>query len=302
MSLQHLPPELLHLIISNLETESDMNSLAQTTRHLHTLTNPHLYTHNAKHSRSTALTWAANSSNVRTARLALSHGADPNAIEHGTALRTPLAIAANNGAAELVRLLVSAHDDAPNADTYNGITGPIAEGFMLPFVYALAGGHAHIARQLLATGKVDVNARAAAYEQTLLCLFAGRGNEVIVRVLVELAREGVQLDVDARDCDGMTALAGAAAEGREGVVAMLLGMDVGVGVDVDARDGKRMTPLACAAENGHEGVVRMLLATGKVDVTAADGDGVTPLMRAVRRGHDGVVKLLEKVTDAGCSQ
>ncbi|KAL3447469.1 ankyrin repeat-containing domain protein [Aspergillus insuetus] len=281
MALQNLPPEILLIIIEHVDRERDLNSLAQTNHYFHRIINPYLYTHKAQHSSSSALIWAVRTSNNPTTRLALAHGANPSTKDPETG-KTPLTTAARAGNSELVQLLL----DNPDAID----TGFMDSGFAVPFANALSAGHMHIARMLVATGRVDVNMRIGTHAQSILCFVAGRGNEGIVRMLLDLRAEGAGVDLNLGDSEGMTPLACAAAEGREGVVRILLEME---GVNIEARDKKGMTPFAWAAGNGHEGVVRMLMEAGKVDVAAGDESGVTPLGRAVIHGANGVVKLLE---------
>jgi len=91
---------------------------------------------------------------------------------------------------------------------------------------------------------------------------------------------------DRSDNHGGTPLSGAALNGHEGVVKMLLGRD-------DDNDGG--TPLLWAARNGYEGVVKMLLARDDVGPDKPDKHGQTPLFWAIENGvngHKGVVVLL----------
>jgi hypothetical protein len=121
-----------------------------------------------------------------------------------------------------------------------------------PLSYAAANGHEGIAKLLLATDKVDVDAKA-----------------------------GLEF--------GRTPLSYAAENGHEGIVKLLLAIDK---VDVDAKDGFSQTPLLYAAANGHEGIIKLLLAIDKVDIDAKDGSGQTPLSYAAANGYEGIVKLL----------
>ncbi|KAL3486985.1 ankyrin repeat-containing domain protein [Aspergillus germanicus] len=233
IALHDLPPEILLLIVESLEADRDINLLAQTNHYFHTITNPYLYTHNARHS-SSALLWAVRTSSTHTANLALSHGANPSTKDPTTG-KTPLTTAARAGNAELVRLLLA------NLDAID--TGPMDSGFAVPFANALSAGHMHIARILVATGRVDRVRRRRG------------GREWVVRIL--LGTEGV--DVDVRDRKGVTPFAWAAGNGHEEVVRML--MDSGK-VDVAAEDEDGLTPLGKAVRYGANGVVKLLEARG----------------------------------------
>jgi ankyrin repeat protein len=258
MGLHDLPPEILLIIVEHVDRERDLNSLAQANHYFHSISNPYLYTHNAQHSSSSALLWAVRTSNIPTANLALANGANPSTKDPTTG-KTPLTTAARAGNSELLRLLLKKPDVID--------TGPMDSGFAVPFANALSAGHMHIARILVATGRVDVNMRIGTHAQSILCFVAGRGNESILTMLLDLRAEGAGVDLNLGDSEGMTPLACAAAEGREGAVKILLGVEE---VDVEARDKKGATPFAWAAGNGHEGVVRMLMDSGKVDVAAVD--------------------------------
>jgi ankyrin repeat protein len=91
---------------------------------------------------------------------------------------------------------------------------------------------------------------------------------------------------------GRTPLSGAAGNGYDTVVALLLAKD---SIDPDLKDSQSgRAPLSWAAEQGHEAVVQLLLATGKVDIDSKDMNGRTPLSWAADRGHKAMVQLLLK--------
>ena len=107
-------------------------------------------------------------------------------------------------------------------------------------------------------------------------------------------------DVEVKDRGGWSALAAAAAYGREGTVMLLLDARA----DVEARDvtdgDAELSPTALhqAAEGGHAGTVRVLLDAG-ADLAAKDGQGWTSLHRATvnRNGLDVVKVLLDAGAD-----
>jgi ankyrin repeat protein len=82
----------------------------------------------------------------------------------------------------------------------------------------------------------------------------------------------------------------AAREGKDDTVKALLSSP---DVDVNATDENGSTALIEAARYGHDDVVRALLAHG-ADVKAKDRAGKTALMLAVQGGHDAVVRLLKQ--------
>lgn len=153
--------------------------------------------------------------------------------------------------------------------------------------WAAQYGDEVVVKQLLKTGKVDVNAKDHEFGRTPLSRAAEHGQEAVVKLLLETGK----VDVDSRDSEySRTPLSWAAGNGHEAVVKMLL--ETGR-VNIESK-GSRLgqTPLSLAAENGHEAVVKLLLATGKVHVDSRDNNNWTPLLEAARNGHEGIVKLL----------
>ncbi|KAF2844467.1 hypothetical protein T440DRAFT_358517, partial [Plenodomus tracheiphilus IPT5] len=72
MPLLGLPAELIrHIYENDLQSECDLNALAQTSHFLYGCVNPFLYTHNTKSSGSSALSWAATHGVIDTARKSL---------------------------------------------------------------------------------------------------------------------------------------------------------------------------------------------------------------------------------------
>ena len=86
------------------------------------------------------------------------------------------------------------------------------------------------------------------------------------------------------------ALLRASREGKDDTVKALLSSP---NVDVNATDDNGSTALIEAARFGHDDVVQALLARG-ADVKAKDKDNKTALMLAVQGGHDEVVRLLKQ--------
>ncbi|POR37483.1 Uncharacterized protein TPAR_02314 [Tolypocladium paradoxum] len=150
-----------------------------------------------------------------------------------------------------------------------------------PLSYAAEKGHAAVAKLLLDTGRVDIDARDIKYATK-------EAHEAIVELLLATGK----VDIDARDAKfGQTPLSWAAEQGYAAVVKLLL--DTGrVDANVeDIRHGR--TPLSWAAERGHEAVVKLLLNPGRADADVKDiWHGRTPLSWATKKGHAAIVKLL----------
>jgi len=94
-----------------------------------------------------------------------------------------------------------------------------------------------------------------------------------------------ELDVNASDCSGITALTWAAYEGHEEVVKMLL-EDKDINPD-QGQTGSIETPLECAVMRGHEGIIKMLLEREGINLDPA-------LWSAAREGNEELVKMLLK--------
>jgi ankyrin repeat protein len=118
--------------------------------------------------------------------------------------------------------------------------------------------------------------------KTVLHWAAWRGNEAMVRLLVDLGA-----DINAKDNDRKTVLHSAVRGGNKVVVRLL----VDRGADVKAKDNYRKTVLHWAAEGGYETVVRLLVERG-ADVKAKDNNGTTALYLAASGGDEAMVRLL----------
>ncbi len=160
-----------------------------------------------------------------------------------------------------------------------GIRGVIRD---TPLWTAASSGQEAVVKLLLATGKVDPDAKDSD-GRTPLWTAASKGQEAVVKLL--LATGKVDPDVEYH---GRTPLWTAVSGGHETVVKLLLATGK---VDPDVKYHGQ-TPLWTAASGGHETVVKLLLATGKVDPDAKDSDGQTLLWTAAFSGYEAVVKLL----------
>lgn len=202
----------------------------------------------------TALHRAAGGGHVAVLELLLSHGAAVDAVNNWN--RTALHRAAGAGREAVVRVLLKYKADVSLKDTVQGATA---------LHVAADGGHTSVADLLVEEG-ADVKSRNDEKGATPLHWAARRGHEKTVRRLVELGAE-----IGARDNNGMTALHEAAANGRTGVVRVLLGS-----IAIGSKDDRGATPLHWAAAGGHDAVAGVLLEKG-ADAKAVDNSGRTAL-------------------------
>ena len=154
-----------------------------------------------------------------------------------------------------------------------------------------ASGHAEAMRALLSAEGVNIEVNAADSSGfTALMLAADGGWPPIVAAL--LAVEGI--DVNLANAEGDTALLLAAQEGQTAIVSALLAVE---GIEVNAADSESgATALILAAQEGHASVVAALLASDAgVNVNAAEHRGWTSLNRAAQGGHVGIVSALLRV-------
>jgi hypothetical protein len=240
---------------------------------------------------------AVRSDKVEAVRRALDAGADPNAT---VARRdsSVLAVAAQNGSAEIVRLLLSA-----------GASPDWVSGFeWTPLRAAATHGHAEVVKVLLERGanpnsgdkrgsiaheilgptpdsrsKVKIlqallaaDATALPQEEPLIVdAVVHTAVPAILRILVAHGENPNQ-----RRRDGTPVLVLAARLDDPGGVDTLLQS----GADVDATDAAGRSALMHAVERGHESVTRILLASGAdPDMRTPDGTTALQIARGLHR-------------------
>lgn len=137
-----LPNELLPAIAAQLESERDINALAQTSRRFISCLDRILYRRNVRYSNSSALEWSAIRGQERTARKALGYGV--------SCIGEALALSAENGHEGVTSVLLSFYAPDEDVETGHGqdaLSRAVAEGF------------ASIVKLLLDSGKVEPDAR-----------------------------------------------------------------------------------------------------------------------------------------------
>src|SRR5215471_10038769 len=170
MSLLDLPAELVLSVAEILESERDLNAFTRTNYHLYNILNPYLYRHNVQQCGSLALLWAANYGQKGTAQKLLEEGAD---VETSDGYFTPLLLAAANGHAEVVKLLLEKNAYTESKDTYH----------RTPLFLTVTYEHKAVVKLLLADDRIYPDSQAE-NGQTPLSEAAEKGYEVMVKLLL----------------------------------------------------------------------------------------------------------------------
>ena len=212
------------------------------------------------------LTKAAEGRQAGLVKLALEAG---QAVDErgGYWARTPLMVAAERGALEVVELLLQAGADPNLSDSERKTSVRLAQ----------AAGHSEVVAALVARG-----ARA---ELVALGELAASGNvDELSRLLAANAHPDVRLELE------RTPLHEAAALGQIGAVQALLA----AGAAVDLVDGDGWTALMEACDFGQREVVRALLAA-KAEPFLLDRASFSAFRLAERAGHTPVVALFREL-------
>lgn len=224
----------------------------------------------------------------------------------GTAIVTPLSMAATQGYHEIVTLLLAAGAELNcplnacgetaliyavrkgSTETVNillnaGAKQPVIFMGETPLSIALEAEHATIVKLLLDAGAAEAHSSDA--DASPLYIAAMKGN---LRLATLLVQRGAPLDATTA-IGNETALL--AATEREHITIVHLLLRAGARTDIAESSGK--TPLYIAAERGSIAILRLLLACNPL-LEAATEDGFTPLLIAIKNGHTMSVELLLK--------
>ena len=254
--------------------------------------------------RDKALVVAVHKGDTDAIRNLLGKGANPD-IKHDSlemerdrsyAVGSALHLAASEGHAEIVKLLIKAGADV-NA-VHEDLTGD-SGGHYTPLTNAAAASHADIVKLLLEAGAEAKNNANNNYCLTALGHALAGGHADIVDMLLA---GGAHIDYGAPDygkpgfvpehCVPSATFVAAAEGGFEDIVKRML--DAGAPVNAGAGYKYATTALMVAAQNGHVDVVRLLLAAG-ADLDRIDaGDFLTALGHGLVNGHPDVVDVLTK--------
>ncbi len=275
----------------------------------------------------TALHWAAFRDDPDIAEILLYAGANVGARTRVNAI-TPLILAARNGSASMVEMMLDAGADA-NAAMTTGTT---------PLMSAATSGNAD-AVEILLDHEADIGAKETAQGQTALMLAASYDRSAAIKVLmdhgadptvttkvVDLTRRGrgrggqQQAQGRGRGRGNAQAAGGRGRGGAGGPVPLLSASGIPIrngnegSVTRSQGNGRRrggnragrslttlggLTPLLFAVRQGNTESVRVLLEEGADIHGLSAGDKTAPLLMAVINGHfDLAMFLIEQGADA----
>ncbi len=263
-----------------------------------------------------ALHWAARWDDLETAQLLLRNGATAGASNHDGA--TPMFLAAQNGSAAMIELLLKAGAD---------VNAPVLAHGETALMMASRSGSMDAVKTLLDHG-ARINAKDTLRGTTALMWAAEQGHVAVValltargadvstqsEVLRPLKRRGLgfapakdQGGPDAPIKGGLTALLFAAREGSMECVQALTKS----GADVNQISADGSSPLLVAVQNGYYAMALYLMDHG-ANVNLANSKGWTPLYLAVKNrnqettaipgpGTDGVLDFIQALLDRGAN-
>ena len=318
MEFLAFPEELILSIAQELQSEGDLNSLAQANRRLYEVLNVHLYcSHIQRCGGIAALLHAAKRGDEDQIRFLLEKGAEVRGPQRKgkreKILETPLLLAAQNGHARIVSLLLATNQlDPDHRDSKYKLTplswaaakGHVdvvkvlleAEGVnpdslnrirRTPLSHAAENGHVEIVKLLLETGKVNLQSRDVIVKRTPL-EWAGSPHTIDENSGSSESKSETIAPCDSKGCTRKPCLPWASGHNYEAILDLFLQHGVYLGVNRDFY-GHASTVLTWAAECGFEPLVKILLRKGlPVDPYGAR----SPLSFAAERGDLAVVKLL----------
>ena len=219
---------------------------------------------------------AIDQSDAEVVRKLLAEGADPALPGESQPTLPPLYLAALDGNAAIVQLLLAHKADPDQVTTKQGFNS----------LYAAADkGHVGVLRVLL-EHDADPNQAKTDHGTSPLFVAAQHGNVAIVKALLDNNANPNQT----KKTMTSTPIYIAAMEGHVAVTTLLLEYNA----DPNQSDGS--TPLYSSAMKGHTGVVKVLL-DHKADPNLTTSDGWTPLKIAAGLGHAATADLLVQASD-----
>ncbi|KAK2753351.1 hypothetical protein FQN55_003480 [Onygenales sp. PD_40] len=184
---------------------------------------------------------------------------------------TPLAIAAERGHYDVVKLLIEKGANIECVERERNRT---------PLHMALSCNREDVVKLLIEKGANIEHVDISGYPP--LAGAVGIGQEDVVKLLLE---KGV--DVEPQTSSGSSPLHLAAAFGEQTIARLLIAK----GANPNIRAANGWTPLMDAARVAEEEIAQLLLEHG-AHVNVSDEDGETPILKAIRTEQESIVKLL----------
>ncbi|GIJ92774.1 hypothetical protein Asppvi_002052 [Aspergillus pseudoviridinutans] len=296
MTVLDLPIEMLLSIAEEFDSSRDILSFARVNKRAYGLLRSALYKFNIQQQNASALHWAACNGRPLMAKMMLQRYLyDVNAVYCSN---TPLIYAVFHGSTTVAHILLANRHIDVNFQNKRGqcalwwaarrggtdiverllqrddvqVDNRDLKDRLTPLGVAVLKGHERIARHLLNTGRVDVNARNR-QRRTPIFHALSRDDRTITEML--LADESV--DLSCQDVCGRTPLMYSVLKGRTELTKLLLGHSRPY---VDVRDSKDLTALWYAVRMGNEEIVQHLL------------EGHSTLLRDANHGIGGEQALL----------
>jgi ankyrin repeat protein len=314
MTLLKLPPEILLCVVDQLSCARDISSLSRAARCTSHIFQDALLRLAAQKADCPALHYAAKEDYRSNAEALLRYGTNVNAPFKSY---TPLMIAARCGSESVIDLLLACEDLDINAKNPNGETALWFAAYagnrsvvisllrckgisidladtcyeLTPFAIAVTKGYGEVARDLLATGKINLNSRDRNGRTPVYHAIKSGDQE-----LVSLLLFNREVDIDIRDLLHRTPFWYAVVNDNLLAAHLLLTR----GADPNAPDLDRITPLNVAILRGHTPMLRLLLSRQEVDVAPKLDPGVLgvfceaqpPVCLAAYKGNKQAVKML----------
>ncbi|KAG0313875.1 hypothetical protein BGZ99_008523 [Dissophora globulifera] len=181
----------------------------------------------------------------------------------------------------------SMHEPASGATPVTGAgqhEGSSDDFFWAKFIEGCTNGRIEHVQEILLQApqlKDSIDNISSATGMNPLHFAASRGHEEIVRILIDQAGAGV----DVQDREGETALLKASYAGHYAVVCLLLKR----GANIHQRDKDGWTALHNASSKGFIDIAQVLLEKGEADINTRSKMGHTPLINASSKGDVAMV-------------
>ncbi|KAJ5693638.1 hypothetical protein N7536_004050 [Penicillium majusculum] len=282
MSLLVLPNELLLSITSHLESQRDINALAQANWHCHSVVNLCLYAYNISKFKSDGLIWACTRGELHTVQKFLDRGPDyATTIHLNNEQRDAMRIAIENGHERIVELLLG-HVSTPYIDDPHCSYMTLAIYHNRAAVVVVLLKWFYDAPALLDDGGLSLLYKATYH--------LDENDDTIFKLLLDHgfgSKNVANLEPDVQ-----LSLNNAACKGNEASVKFML--DRGVDIDFRSEEYECLSPLSCAIIHDRTAIAKLLLERGADPYIKPLGDWqeFMPLYIAALLGRTEVVQAL----------